>query len=117
MLLKLDENIPLEAATLLRAAGHQPDTVHDEGLLGATDSRISVAVRAERRTLVTLDFDFADIRAYAPSEYAGIVVLWPHRQDVESILRLLSRSLPVLERENVHGKLCIVEEGRIRIRE
>lgn len=30
MLLKLDENIPFEAATLLRAAGHQPDTVHDE---------------------------------------------------------------------------------------
>jgi predicted nuclease of predicted toxin-antitoxin system len=114
---KLDENLPAEAATLLQAAGHDVQTVHTEGLAGAADSRRGVAVRAERRALVTLDFDFADIRAYPPPDYAGIVVLWPHTQDVERVLGLLSRSLPVLEDEGLEGKLCIVEEDRVRFRE
>ena len=35
---KLDENVPIEAADLLRDAGWICDTVHDEGLAGADGS-------------------------------------------------------------------------------
>ena len=35
MCAKLDGNLPVEAAELLRAAGWKCDTVHDEGLAGA----------------------------------------------------------------------------------
>lgn len=117
MRFKIDENLPVEVAELLRAAGHDADTVHDEGLAGAPDARISAIVRDERRVLVTLDFDFADIRAYPPSEYGGIVVLWLRTHERDAVIRLMARALEVLIHEPISGKLWIVEEARIRVRE
>jgi predicted nuclease of predicted toxin-antitoxin system len=58
---KLDENVPVEAAELVRAAGWNCDTVHDEGLAGEEDPQIAAVCQAERRVLFTLDLDFADI--------------------------------------------------------
>jgi len=34
---KIDENLPESAVRVVRAAGHDVDTVRDEGLVGATD--------------------------------------------------------------------------------
>jgi hypothetical protein len=72
---KLDENVPVEAVELLRAAGWQCDTVHDEGLAGAEDPKVAAACQAGARVLFTLDLDFADIRAYPPRDYVGIVAM------------------------------------------
>jgi len=74
---KLDENMPVEAAEILRAAGWECDTVFDEALGGAEDPDISSRCQAEGRVLFTLDLDFADIRAYPPSAHVGIVVFRP----------------------------------------
>jgi hypothetical protein len=74
---KLDENLPVEAAELLRTAGWECHSVYDEGLAGADDPEVASACQAGARVLFTLDLDFADIRAYPPSEYLGIVVLQP----------------------------------------
>ena len=74
---KLDENLPVEAAELLRMAGWECDSVCDEGLAGADDPEVAAACQAGARVLFTLDLDFGDIRAYPPSEYVGIVVLRP----------------------------------------
>ncbi len=54
---KLDENLPVEAAELLRAAGWNCDTVQDEGLAGAEDARVAAACQADARVLFTLDLD------------------------------------------------------------
>jgi predicted nuclease of predicted toxin-antitoxin system len=74
---KIDENVPIEAAELLRAAGHECQTVYDEALGGASDQQVSELCRGEGRVLVTPDLDFAAIRAYPPAAYPGIVVLRP----------------------------------------
>jgi len=37
---KIDENLPESAVTVVRAAGHDVDTVRDEGLTGAADSEV-----------------------------------------------------------------------------
>ena len=74
---KLDENLPVEAAELLRTAGWECDTVYDEGLAGADDPIVAARCQVEARVLFALDLDFADIRAYPPSEYVRIVVLRP----------------------------------------
>jgi len=71
---KIDENMPTEAADLLRQAGWECDTVYDEALAGAEDPRLIDRCRAEGRVLFTTDLDFADIRAYPPSEQVGVVV-------------------------------------------
>jgi predicted nuclease of predicted toxin-antitoxin system len=75
---KLDGNVPVEAAGLLRAAGWDCETIYDEGLAGADDPKVAAVCQAEVRVLFTLDLDFADIRTYPPGDYAGIVVLRPN---------------------------------------
>ena len=61
---KLDENLPVEAADLMRKAGHDVKTVPDEKLQGARDPLLLDRCIAEDRVLVSLDTEFADIRAY-----------------------------------------------------
>ena len=63
MKLKIDENLPVDCAVILHGAGFEADTVFV----------IASRSRAEDRVLVTLDLDFSDIRAYPPSEHAGII--------------------------------------------
>ena len=83
MKFKIDENLPLEAATALRDAGFDVETVWDEALSGAADEIIAARVQHETRVLVTLDLDldFANIQAYPPDRFAGIVVLRSKTQD------------------------------------
>ena len=64
MKLKIDENLPAECAEILVAGGWEADTVADEGMTGVDDSALAVAFQSEGRILVTLDLDFANIRAY-----------------------------------------------------
>ena len=113
---KLDENVPVEAAELLRAAGWICDTVQDEGLAGADDPTIGAVCQAEARVLFTLDLDFADIRAYPPSQYVGIVVFRPAEPSRRQVLQLVVRVLPVLAAEWAEHQLWIVEPGRVRVR-
>jgi predicted nuclease of predicted toxin-antitoxin system len=114
---KTDENVPAEAAELLRSAGFDALTVLEQVLGGANDSAVSGICREEDRILVTLDTDFADVRAYPPRDHPGIIVLRLKRQDKSSVLRALSRAMRAFPFESVEGKLWIVEEERVRIRE
>lgn len=113
---KLDENIPVEAADLFRAAGWDCDTVYNEGLTGAEDRKVAAACKADARVLFTLDLDFADIQVYPPSEYVGIVVLRPRGPSRRQTLELIKRVVPVLSAEWIEHQLWIVEPARIRVR-
>ncbi|MGA8872364.1 MAG: DUF5615 family PIN-like protein [Candidatus Acidiferrales bacterium] len=55
MNIKLDENLPLRLATRLKGVGHDVQTVHDERLVGHSDSEIWQAVQNESRFLITQD--------------------------------------------------------------
>jgi predicted nuclease of predicted toxin-antitoxin system len=78
---KIDENLPVEAATILRNAGFDAETIQDERLSGADDHVVAARVQSDRRILVTLDLDFSNIQAYPPEEFAGIMVLRLKTQD------------------------------------
>ncbi|MGH8274583.1 MAG: DUF5615 family PIN-like protein [Gammaproteobacteria bacterium] len=114
---KLDENLPRDAETLLRDAGHDVATVLSERLGGSSDSRLFNICQAESRVLITLDLDFADIRQYPPSNQAGICILRPPAQSIGNTVTLLRSVLHMFEREPIVNRLWIVEPGRIRIRE
>jgi predicted nuclease of predicted toxin-antitoxin system len=116
MLAKTDENLPNEAATLLRSAGWSCATVYDEGLNGAADARVGQACRNEQRVLFTLDQNFADIRTYPPRDYIGIVVLKPREPHRAAILELLKTALNVLEKDWADHQLWIFEPARYRVR-
>jgi len=113
---KLDENLPVEAADVLRAAGHDALTVLEQHMGGRPDTDVASVCRQEGRTVITLDLDFADIRAYPPAEYPGIVVLRLMRLDKRHVLAVMHRLSAMIDREPLEGKLWIVDETSVRIR-
>jgi predicted nuclease of predicted toxin-antitoxin system len=117
MRFKLDENVPAELASLLRAAGYDADTIAQEGLEGAQDGHVSDVCRREQRILVTFDLGFSDIRAYPPQEYPGLMVLRLWRQDTDYVLTVFGKVIQFLAAERIDGQLWVVEEDRIRIRD
>ena len=117
MRVKLDENLPLQLKGLFTESAHDTATVLDEGLGGATDAEVARVCIAEERALVTQDLDFADIRAYPPGEYPGIVVFRLNRQTRDDILEVGAKLIETLTGSFSRGQLWIVEDSRVRIRE
>lgn len=116
MKFKVDENLPVEAANLLRKNAHDAVTVMEQHLKGSTDSNLSSICQQENRVLVTLDTDFADIRVYPPEDFSGLLVLHLKRQDKDYVLNVLTRLIKMFSNEPLDKHLWIVEEGRVRIR-
>lgn len=75
MKIKLDENLPARLVDILSAAGHDVDTVLDEGLQGCDDDQIWSAACQEGRFLITQDLDFSDTRVFTPGAHPGILLL------------------------------------------
>ena len=69
MKFKIDENLPTELAGLLQQKGHDAISVVEQELGGKPDTAIASVCQNEKRALVTLDKDFADIRHYSPREF------------------------------------------------
>lgn len=117
MRFKIDENLPAESAGVLCDAGHDALTIHDQRMVGEPDAQVATVCQSEQRALVTLDLDFADIRAYPPAEHHGIVVLRPRTQAKPAVLQLLKQLIPLLSTEPFEGNLWILQENGLRIRE
>ncbi len=116
MQFKIDENLPVEIAELLIQASYDALTVVSQGLQGKPDPTIVDVCVHERRVLVTLDLDFADIRACPPHRYPGFIVLRVKRQNKKHLIQVFQRIVPILGQEQVEGRLWIVEETQVRIR-
>ena len=114
MRLKLDENFDLRLVPTLVAAGHDVDTVRDEGLSGRDDRAIYEACRSTGRTLLTLDLDFSNPLRFPPEATEGIIVLRPPRPILPMIRATLNSVLADLTSRPIKGRLWIVEPGRIR---
>jgi predicted nuclease of predicted toxin-antitoxin system len=98
---KVDEKLPDEIARILRGAGYDAVTIDTQKLSGTPDAHLADVVLGEGRALVTLDLDFADIRAYPPERYAGIIILRVRRQDKLHVCSVMERVVP----------MCGVEPG------
>lgn len=101
---------------MLRQAGFDAHTVHDEALVGAPDARIAQTVATEHRILVTLDLDFADVTRPPGIVPVSAIVLRSKAQDKHSIIALVRLLLPALGRRVPVNELWIVQRERIRIR-
>jgi predicted nuclease of predicted toxin-antitoxin system len=66
MNIKLDENLPLQLAALLKNLGHDVHTVQEERLVGHADSEIWESAQKESRFLITQDLDFSIPGALPP---------------------------------------------------
>ena len=116
MKFKVDENLPVELAEFLRDEGYGASTVLEQNLSGKSDSTIASVCKKEKRIIITLDKDFADIREYPPAQYPGIIVLRTGKQDKHFILQLFKRVIRLFRKEQIYKHLWILEDDRIRIR-
>ena len=114
----LDANMPRSSGSLLRELSHEVEDVRDVLPNGADDATVAAYAIARQLTLITRDFDFADIRNYPPKDYAGIIVLeLPDdavAAQVNQVLRLFVSKPDLLAR--LAGRLAIVESWRVRFR-
>jgi predicted nuclease of predicted toxin-antitoxin system len=114
---KIDENLPVEAASILGESGFEAETVWDESLSGLDDEAIATRVMTEKRVLVTLDLDFSNIRTYPPARYAGIVILRLKAHDKPTVLSYIRRLAAAVKERSPVGELWIVQQDRIRFRQ
>lgn len=116
MKFKLDANIGMRGADLLRRKGHDVATARQQQLDRALDPDLLAACTRESRALVTFDVDFANPLRHPPSAHAGVIVLrMPVRftaSDVEANLEALLRALGTA---GLRGRLIVVDHpGRVR---
>lgn len=114
----IDANLPRALRPALEQKGHVALDVRDIGLDVADDGFIAAYARLHSLCLLTLDFDFADIRSYPPVEYSGIVVFeLPPAASWRQIMAQVLRFVDGYEFPNeLPGRLAIVAPGSIRVR-
>jgi hypothetical protein len=73
----LTKNLPAEIAADLCALGHDAMTVIDQGMAGIDDERLMSRLDEEFRVFMTMDKGIANIQAYSPRRFAGLILLRP----------------------------------------
>jgi predicted nuclease of predicted toxin-antitoxin system len=114
----IDASLPRSTASTVRTYGHQAVDGRDIGLGGSSDADIAAHAQANRLCLLTRDYDFADIRNYPPSQYAGIVVIELPATATAAVINQLVGDFLRLRTvlSQLPGRLAIVEPGRVRLR-
>ena len=114
--IKVDEDLPLQVAKLLRTAGHQVETVAEQRLGGVKDTLPWETVQAEQRFLVTADKGFADVRAYPPGTHGGVLLLRPDEDGIGPLVDLIRRVLGAEVLDGLRGTVTVATPRGIRIR-
>jgi predicted nuclease of predicted toxin-antitoxin system len=95
MKIKLDENIPRRLVDVFAEAGHDVDTVVNQGLAGHPDAAVWQSAQQSGRFFVTQDLDFSDARRFKPGTHQGILLVRlrdPGRQALRERLEDLFRT-------------------------
>ena len=116
MRVKVDEDLPREIVSILRAAGHEADGVRDEGLGGWSDASLWQLIQREPRFLVTADKGFASTRSYPLGTHAGILLLRPPEDGIRPLILLLGEVLDTCKLETLSGAVAVASHRGIGIR-
>jgi predicted nuclease of predicted toxin-antitoxin system len=116
MKFKLDENLGSRSVQLFLRANHDVETVLQERLSGASDDVIYEVCIRERRCLLSLDLDFADVIRFPPDKTAGIAVLrLPKGVSVSLLTRFITEFLAMLTVESIAGRIRVHESTQPNI--
>jgi predicted nuclease of predicted toxin-antitoxin system len=115
----LDQCVPASVGRRLEEAGYAVTRLAHHMATDSPDKAVIHKAQELDAILVSINGDFADIVAYPPAHYAGILALQV-RNHPDALPRLLARLIDYLsaetDRDGYRGTLMIVEPHRIRIR-
>lgn len=103
----------------LRDAGHQVFRLRDHLAVESPDPVVISKAQELGALLLSLNGDFADIVAYPPRRFKGIVAIQvrDHPEMMPAVMNRLNDFLRShLSMEEYSGKLVVVEVNRIRVR-
>ena len=116
MRIKVDEDLPLAVAEVLRGRGYAATTVLEEDLRGAQDSALWAVIQREEKFLITADKGFADIRAYPPGTHAGVLLLRPDEDGIRPTLELVDHVLSQFDLAEFARTLVVATPRGVRLR-
>jgi len=91
-----DQCVPAEITDALRQHGHQVTLLREVLPIGSLDPAVITKAQELGAVLVSLNGDFADIVAYPPANYFGIVAIQLHNHP-EIIPQLMQRLVTFLD--------------------
>ena len=107
-----DENLPGAVIAALQRWGHDVERVTPS----TPDEELAALAQRERLVILTFDSDFANILAFPPSEFWGIIRVKidpPFVSTVISALQRVFETFPTADR--LRGKLVIAEASTFRV--
>lgn len=116
MKIKIDEQLSELLKEPLIKSGHEAATVLDEGLSGKLDEELWPVVKRENRFLITADKEFGNIRKYPPGTHAGVLLLRPDNESIQSYLKLVEFVLKESMLENLSKKTAVITDRGLRVR-
>jgi predicted nuclease of predicted toxin-antitoxin system len=115
-----DQCVPAEITETLCRRRHQVTLVREVLPIRSPDPVVIAKAQELGAILLSLNGDFADIVAYPPANYLGIVAIQLHNHP-EIIPQLMERLVVFFDghpaQEFYHRKLFLVEIHRVRIRQ
>jgi len=103
----------------LRSAGHEVLRLKDVLPVESPDPVVIAKAQELNAILLSLNSDFADIVAYPPGRFKGILAVQV-RDHPEAIFYIVERLIRYLQfhptMQDYRGKLLVVEPDRIRVR-
>jgi predicted nuclease of predicted toxin-antitoxin system len=110
-----DMGVSPRCAQWLRAQGHDAVHLYEQDLHALPDNEVMRKAWEEKRVLLTMDLDFAQLASTGMDALPTVVVFRLNDQRPQSIQRRLEELIPTLE--SMQGKSIVsVSNDRIRIR-
>jgi predicted nuclease of predicted toxin-antitoxin system len=116
MKLKLDENLSRHLKPVLAGLGHDVLTAADENFLSRPDIEIARAAKHEKRMLLTLDIEFADLRKNPPGSHPGVILFRPLSLSPLSVNSFVADFIRRTDLEKLAGCIAVVDPVHVRIR-
>ncbi|HYC89429.1 MAG TPA: DUF5615 family PIN-like protein [Thermoanaerobaculia bacterium] len=116
MKLLLDQNLPADAAVILRSSGIDAIHAREVGLEKMEDDAILDWCRVEERMIVTHDGDFHALLALAGTRTPSVVRIRIEGLRGEVLSSLILRVIALAEADLLRGAVVTVTETSIRVR-
>ena len=104
------------AVEALRRRGWDIEHIAELGEPRAEDSRILALARAEGRTVVTFDLDFARLLAVSMAPLPSVIIFRTSDQGPDLVTARLLKIAEQFESEMETGAIVVVEDERYRTR-